>query len=377
MYQAYKAHEKEVHLFIIWSNGMHYKEEIIESIRNRFLINKVVTILWSQELFGANLRRFYGQNLPKNSNKERECGNGPLTAIIATDKNPLYAPRKTTSGVHVVNINTFDIKEQFRRKTGTNILHATNNVEEAEHDITLLFGKAPEDLAKQEFESIPDELYEDIVGARGWESIQQMLYVLNHTCKYVVLRNFENYPESVELGAHSDMDILCENLSVAQKILNASPTKKMPWRVQQKVQIDRNFIHVDLRYVGDNYYDKEWQKEILRTRVLNEKGFYTPNMEEYLYSLVYHALIQKHDVSEDYVVRIKELCNKIHVESIDMDKLEDAIGILNEYMKDKSYHYIEPKDYSVGFYYRRVNAKAGIYRRFRFLLSDIKHLIIR
>jgi len=108
----------ETHLFIIWENAQLKKEEILEDIRNSFKIIKIYKIKWSEEYFSDNLSRFYGTNLPNESDKEKHCGRGPFTLIVILDENPIYEERQTSKGIKIVNINTFDKKEYYRNLTG-------------------------------------------------------------------------------------------------------------------------------------------------------------------------------------------------------------------------------------------------------------------
>ena len=49
----------EMHLFIIWKNGLYKKNEIIQDINDKLEIISIVEIEWSKDLFSSNLTRFY------------------------------------------------------------------------------------------------------------------------------------------------------------------------------------------------------------------------------------------------------------------------------------------------------------------------------
>ena len=370
--KTYQSDKPEIHLFILWNSGFRFREALTDDLKNRFTIKGIIDLNWKKESFNLNLKRFYGQNLPKNSNKMKECGIGPFTAFIVEDPSPVYAPRVTTRGVKSVNINVFDVKERYRRIAKNNILHATNSEEESEHDITLLLGKCYHDL---NFETIHLKTIEkDIAGANGWESIRELLYVLNHTCQYVILRNFEEFPDNIQLGEHSDIDILCRDYQSTGLILNGRETTARPWRVQNIVTIGDSFVNVDLRHLGDGYYDRRWEEDILNNRVFHEKGFYSPNEEDYLYSLLYHGLIQKYRISDDYVARIGKLCSGMGIAPVDLNDERAAIETLTAYMKRKGYRFVEPEDRTVGYNFYKIGEKAGVYRSLRRLASKIKHM---
>ncbi|MBO4630910.1 MAG: hypothetical protein J5858_03205, partial [Lentisphaeria bacterium] len=357
--KVYQANKSEVHLFILWNNGYDYRDRLIDDLKNRFVIKAIIDFNWKKESFDRNLKRFYGQNLPKNSNKMKECGNGPFTAFIVEDPSPVYSLRFTTRGVGSVNINVFDIKERYRRVAGNNILHATNSEEESEHDITLLLGKSFQDLDCDAVDL--GTIRSDLAGSDGWESIQELLYVLNHTCKYVVLRNFEEFPDNIRMGEHSDVDLLCRDYMSTKLIINGEESTRFPWRVQNIVKIGNSFINVDLRHLGDNYLDRKWEEDILSNRVFHPKGFYAPDECDYLYSLLYHVLIQKKSISKDYIARIKKLSGGIGMTPIDLAEKGPALDVLVTYMKQKGYLFVEPEDYTVCYNFEKVNRKAGIY----------------
>lgn len=372
-----KRINSELHLFIIWNRGEKFKEIIINDIKKRFSIKLIRKIKWKKELFSQNLRRFYGRNLPKNSSKENECGTGPFTVVIVEDINPIYAPRKTNQGIQMVNINMFDSKEMYRNWAHSNVIHASNSTKESNHDITLLFGISPIDLKMGgfEFDHKGDSI--DLVGAEGWISIEQILYVLNYTLEYVILRNFENYPYCIEYGEHSDVDILCENFDTAKLILNSNNSTKQKKRVQQIVKIGEEKINFDLRYVGDGYLDEKWEKNILLNRVYNEKGFYTPNHIDYLFTIIYHVLIQKSEISKDYISRVEELSKFLYIEKIDISNENDALIALNDYLVKNNYSVVEPTDSTVAYNYYKLNGHASLSRRIHKLKRDIKIFLKR
>ena len=51
---------------------------------------------------------------------------------------------------------------------------------------------------------------------------------------------------------------------------------------------------LDIRCVGDGYYDKPWEEVMIKNRVKTE-GIYVLCKEDYNYSILYHALLQKRE----------------------------------------------------------------------------------
>ena len=334
----------EYGLFIIWNNARCKEKEIINDIKERFELLNIFEIEWSKHIFSNNLTRFYGENLPKNSSKEKHCGNGKFLLVIVKDNNPIYGYRRTTKGKKYVNVNMFDSKAMYRFWTGQHMVHGTNDTEEFKHDLMLLLGLNIEDYLKKYNRSDNFISFnKNVVGSNGWESLEQVFYVLNETIPYVVLRNFSSLPEKYEVGIHSDIDILCSNRDNISKILNAIRAKKSKKRSRYYITVNDNKVFMDLRYLGDNYYDLGWQKTILKKRTIN-RCFYIPDDDNYKYSLLYHALVHKGKIASDYLEKFN-----------DFFSTEDVACLrkkLDKYMLDNNYNYVDPVDYSVGFNYK-------------------------
>lgn len=351
----------ELHLFIIWSNAKNKETEILADMAARFKILGIHTITWDKKHFSANLTRFYGENLPPHSNKEKLCGNDPFTLIVVLDESPLYRPRMTSKGSKTVNVNIFDSKEMYRHWTGGgHMIHGTNSDEEVRHDLILLTGMSKTDyLKKVEKEGTAlKDVFHEMPGENGWDSMDQVLYVLNETIEYVVLRNFAGLFSDFNKSVHGDVDILATKRYLAQLALNAKPVYRSKRRVRHIVRIGDGGAYFDIRYVGDNYYCKTWEKQILAKRVWNEDGYYRPDEENYLYTLLYHALVQKKKIADDY--------SKVFAASFAGQSEEQLKRTLKNYLRDHNYSMKEPYDYTVSFNEsvtgEKMSAKKFIYK---------------
>ncbi len=329
-------------LYIIWNTAYYKKDEIIKDIDKSFIIHKIMEVYWTPDKFSENLSRFYGQKLPPNSFKEKACGKGPFSLVVFEDKNPIYEARKTSRGVdEIVNIHTFDKKMLYRewtRPEGRFVhsrIHGTNSPEETEHDLTLLTGLCPKDFINQK-ENLPNIIKNDLVGSDTWSDLHQLFYVLKHTCKYVVLRNFEGLPDSFHLGPHADIDILAENYEEVRRICNGKPVYRSKRRVQCLCNVSNIPTQFDFRFVGDGYYDMQWEKDILESRI-EKNGVYIPNDYHYKYMLLYHALIHKITVADDYIERLDAMFGQ---------KLWN-LNILEDFLHNNKYSYSDPIDLSV------------------------------
>lgn len=335
----------ELHLFIIWSNARSKQERILEDMRIRFKILGIHNVAWDKSNFSSNLTRFYGTNLPPHSNKEKHCGNDPFTLVTVLDEHPLYRTRMTSKGPKVVNVNLFDSKELYRYWTGGgHMIHGTNDDTEVRHDLVLLTGYSKKDYLKkaETTDGILKEAFSAMPGEKKWKDMHQLLYVLNETIEYVVLRNFDGLFSDYDKSIHGDVDILTQNRYLAKLALNAQPVHSSCRRVQHIVKIGGGGTYFDIRYVGDNYYCAEWENSILKNRQLAVAGYFKPEDEEFAYALLYHALVQKKKISDDYRIIFSKFfpCAK-------SDK--DLKEFLLAYLSAHAYTMNEPYDYTVYF----------------------------
>tara|TARA_B110000003_G_scaffold2302_2_gene2420 strand:- start:1106 stop:2269 length:1164 start_codon:yes stop_codon:yes gene_type:complete len=378
---------EEIHLFIIWSKAINQKDRIVKAISEDFTICSIYNTTWSKSRFSNNLSRFYGENLPKNSHKEKHCGADSFYCIIVKDCNPIYEIRDTSKGARVVNVKLFDSKQLYRSWTGGgHRIHATDNIEETKFQLALLFGKDYNYyLLRDKFDEHVIEYNNDLMGANGWSSFDELFNILNLTTNYIVLRNFDNLEEQLTSN-HPDVDILTSNKSLTKNVLNAVETKRKSYRVQHSVLIENKEINFDLRYVGDNYYDKSWEIDLLQNKIKHAKGFYIPDNLNLFYSLIYHSLIHKKHISEDYLKEFLNLSDRLNLDIKACD-LNDIclLDILISYMHKHKYDIVEPHDISVFFneilinksVFIPVSKKRNQYKTYLSLRSSLKKIAVK
>lgn len=155
-------------------------------------------------------------------------------------------------------------------------------------------------------------------------------YMNETSFPYVVLRNWQNIPDSVEYGEHSDLDLLVYDFDHFFELFpKAELVYDLP-RVRTLMFFDEGIVYLDIRHVGDNYYPINFERDLLNNRVFNEKGFYTPCPLDHLAALAYHAAHHKN------VNKYKEYLGDATV-----DELLDSL-------KATKIGWVQPKDYTVG-----------------------------
>ena len=355
---------KELHLFIIWEKGRYKEKEIVKSINEEFQLVEKYRINWDKKLFGKNLTSFYGTNLPPNSKKEKHCGNDEFLLLTFYDNNPKHGFIETGRGTEKVNLNVFLAKEKFRKWTGGgHKIHSTNSIQETNHNLTLLLGKNYYDyetliknkiLKKKRKQT--KKISRNIEGINGWKSLEQLLYVMNNTIEYVVLRNFEHMPKKYISKDHADIDFLVRDVDQAAYISSAQKI----YKDRYKINIAGKNILVDFESVGDGFYDQKWQNHILKEKIFFKNIFYVPNPENYFYCLIYHVLFHKRNIAADYHFKIKQAYKKLNIYNYKKCNFNNYLYLLEKFISKNGYHIEKPKDSSIFFDEQMINYKKDI-----------------
>ena len=174
---------------------------------------------------------------------------------------------------------------------------------------------------------------------KNWNDLKTFFAALDKT-DYVILRNFETLSDEFLNESHPDIDLLCSDRDMFLGLTGSvSRTDDPHDKIHRKVLINGKETALDVRCVGDGYYDSSWEADILKNRVPACHMFYIPDEVNYYYSLLYHVLIQKNSVSEDYKTRLTDMAAKID------DQPEDPLSIrtLEKFMKSRNYCYTYPE----------------------------------
>jgi hypothetical protein len=341
------------YIFVIWERARENEDYIFSEIKKKFSIKDVYEIEWKKENFPNNLRRFYGPGKVGDVDKKTKlCKTGPFLLVIVSDPNPIYEKRRTSKGMELVNINLFECKRDLRNKTEKGYaIHCSLTKKETNDDLTLLLGKNLEDSEKEinsNWNGKIKQLKSDLIGQNGWKNMQELLYVLNSTVNYVVLRNYDGILENLAEYRHADIDILTDEYIRIPYITNggkASFNEKFP----KTVKIDNNEIKFDFGYPEDGYYDEKWLKNVLKRRVLH-KGIYVPFEEDYFYTLLYHAVIHQKNICTEYQNKLKDLAKEINMNDFSQETFENinlAKIILEKYMEKNKYYYTYSTIYKI------------------------------
>ena len=170
---------------------------------------------------------------------------------------------------------------------------------------------------------------------KNFDSIQDFFSAIEQT-KYLVLRNFDNIGEKLQ-EMSDDIDILCESRIDFIKLSGAIQCTNKSDCHNYYVNVRNKRLRVDIRSYGDGYYDSLWEQDMIKRRAKKE-FFYIMDEQDYAYSLLYHAILQKITFSDKYYMILKDLINL---------KTKNPIKccvVLAMYMKKMGYKLVYPVD---------------------------------
>lgn len=212
---------------------------------------------------------------------------------------------------------------------------------------------------------------------RSFNTMKEVFDLLNkNNVIYVVLRNYDNLlDDNIYMDGHGDVDLLCEDSEVLARVLKAYPDKNHfkngePDKVHYYLYLQNNYMSLDLRHIGDGYYDRKWEKEVLERRVLQE-GFYVPHPKDYFYTLIYHAIFQKETLTEEYRARLLKMGAALGIDTLS-GRTADFVKIMENHMRENGYSYVFPEDKHVPLKRKYIQDKSLFSFDFK---NYLKHLI--
>ena len=196
----------------------------------------------------------------------------------------------------------------------------------------------------------------------SYNNISEVFDLLNQAgISYLVLRNYENLlAPDIYMNSHDDVDLLCADSQEVVRTLHALTNRvdQSPFigdGTHYYIYVGGEYVSLDLRYIGDDYYCEQWEKDLLNRRVMHD-GFYVMNEEDYFYTLIYHAVLQKESLSEEYLSRLLEMAAKLDVTLIERSE-SGLLRLLELYMQKHSYRFVYPYDFLVPARFHLVKTK--------------------
>lgn len=330
----------EVHLFVLWENSRVAEERILADMAERVTVLAKIEGAWPAGVSAAaGYRRFYGAFLPNADEKVRNAGGGRFLIVVVRDDDAVYGDRETVRGIERVNEKIFDMKWRYREWVGGgHRVHGTNSTEEARRDIMLLTGHPLADWVSGAAKERPMTV---LPGQDGWASMAELFAFLNETHPYVVLRNWEGLPTAFD-PVHDDVDLLVANAKECAGLLGAR--KARGGDAAYAVTVGGRDVHLDIRAVGDGYYDEAWQNDILASRVMTEAGVYRPAALDAFHALYHHGVYQKRFLAADYPAKLAALAAEA---GIGFDSVDGALEGHERFLAERHYRGTDPKDRSM------------------------------
>lgn len=177
-------------------------------------------------------------------------------------------------------------------------------------------------------------------------TIKDFFQILNTEIEYLVLRNWDDILNINIYGeGHEDIDILCRDLKLFLAITKAERVHNSNKRDNFIVRVANKTIRFDVRSVGDDYYPSIWEDLMLKRRVLNKQEIYTLCSEDYFYSLLYHAILQKPYISSEYINKLNVAASKVPL-NVYGRTLYPSVSIksLKEYLESNNFNILLPRD---------------------------------
>lgn len=341
---------EDLQLFIIWEGARKYEKSIIEDISESFEIISIVDITWSPENFNSNIKRFYKffNDDRISANIKLKVRNGSFTCIVVRDLNYNYLYRQNVSGpIQLVNINALNLKRKARIKVGDNIIHSSGCPEEFFDQASLLFTEEQlSNIVFGQWKQQRHHLKQDLVGANGWDSFEQLFKVLKLTTHYLVSRNCEYLPDDF-FGNDKDVDVICDNFEDFVAAANVDTGKD---KFRNFVRVEGQDVIFDIRHPLDNYMDSNWVRDVILRKTLNNRGIFILRDDDQFFTLLYHAIVQKSEVKQKYLKEFEKLSQKLKLDFFKVTDISDnkkMANLIEGYLKANNYKYTRPNDLRV------------------------------
>ncbi len=334
----------DLRIAIIWNSKNQRKiEKKIKKNKNIKIIDKIkINKNFYSEKFQDRIfwiDQFYNKDVGKKTDKLKDN----IFVYVLKSIDPKFKLNKMifTNDKRIVDNKIFAFKKKIR-KNKSSLIHITDNFEEAKRNAIF--------LSKSE-KGFPAKYFTDT--QHVYKNKKDFFNKINNfkKLKYVVLRD--------QNSEKDDLDILTNDYYIFKRASDCHSYKKKNLRlignsgdpveengikVSNYIRIKENIIHLDVRYVGDNYYDTNWQRKILENRKYFS-GYFVPNLENQLYSLMYHIIYHKGFIDKKYINFLKKNFKK----NLNLKLVGDKI---NKFLKIKKYKILRPSDLTIPITYK-------------------------
>jgi hypothetical protein len=335
----------ELHTIIIWNGNEDINK--IDSILKNLPVDDLQLLQGRKLILSKSQQQIICRSIYLcNENRVR---NNSIYIILVKDLNPEYSFEKASSCWQVLNKKMKIVKEFMRLKLGGSktsylTVHTSYNPEE------VLLVLKPLNLTH-------------LITRPTFPNFKDFFEHLNKQSKlkYVILRSFHELEYSPDYFKTGDIDILVNDYFYFKSITGARSVDIRNMRendngynIQSKIKIGGLEIAFDIRFVGDDYIDSNWEHSMLNTAIeknmKNHIIINIPNTIDELYSLIYHIIIQKPNPSKSkHINRVQQLLDISSLNKLDFNNLKDIRSTLDRFMEKHNYHYKKPFDKGVGF----------------------------
>jgi hypothetical protein len=278
----------ELHLILLWHNALDQADRIILDAQQHFTVCDVLRIHWSPERFSRNLTKFYDDDLPEGSDKERHCGVGEFLLIVVEDGSPVHARRPVSRGGRErVSTRMHAAKTRYREWTGGgHRVHTSLDSREFARDSFLLLGRGAERYrlgALPPWDGSISDVHADLVGTDGWDDVQQLARALELTGPFVVLDRTAD-----------GMAILVEDFwSATVMATGAKPLEERFGR--HELSVAGRPCVLELHQAGGGHLDPDWQFDMLARCEWDAEGLPVLSPGDRAHYLLYRRLFHEPD----------------------------------------------------------------------------------
>lgn len=351
------GYDRDVHMFVLWEKSRPQWDRILQDLRTRFVIKDLRFVTWPSEDVHDNFLRLYGVppvgSSPPSSAFRRQdvVGGGTFCLVVVEDPNSQYVFHRTFSKkTELVNRNVVAAKELYRTWSGGGYrIHSSNSLGEFFRDMSLLVGVVELDrILGSTGSTVEDPLpvSRSLAGAGGWRDFGELFSHLRRSIRYLVMRNFESLPDDLE-GSDADIDALCVSPQDFAALANANVRVDDVGKFACETVVGGRVVPLDLRFVGDGYFDAAWQLDMLRRVTVHRDIVMVPSQEDHFFSLLWHAKLQKKQLTQAYRTRLLELGRTIGLgpDATDSMSQDDRIAeLLGGYLYSQGYQVTSPLD---------------------------------